>query len=149
MDAKQIEKELKNLGNDTPSLFGIMTPQHMVEHLTVTVKISYNRIKIPEFELSEKQKFQKSALLDSPMEFPVGVKAPGLKHEELMPLRSSNLEEAKQQLISSLVAYNSFFELDPNATTVHPRFGLLKYEVWQRFHPKHFKHKLKQCECWE
>lgn len=149
MDPKQIEKKLKNLSNDTPSLFGIMTPQHMVEHLTVTVKISYNRIKIPEFELSEKQMFQKSALLDSPMEFPVGVKAPGLKHDELMPLRSSNLEEAKQQLISSLVAYNSFFEFDPNATTVHPRFGLLNYEEWQRFHPKHFKHHFKQFGIWE
>ena len=88
MDSKTLEKKLKNLEADTPAKFGIMTPQHMLEHLTLTVKISYNRIKIPEFEPSEKQQFQKRALLDTTM--------------ELLPLRNHNLEEAKEQLIESL-----------------------------------------------
>ncbi|RAI84157.1 DinB family protein [Algoriphagus yeomjeoni] len=149
MDPNQIDKKLQKLENDKVPLFGIMTPQHMVEHLTITVKISYNRLKIPEFELSEKQKFQKTALLESPMEFPIGIKAPGLKAGDLMPLRSSNLDEAKQQLIASIKAYNTYFELDPHATTVHPRFSSLTYEEWEIFHPKHFKHHFKQFGIWE
>ena len=47
--------------------FGIVTSQYILEHLTLTVKISYDRIKIPEFDPNEKQLFQKRALLDSAM----------------------------------------------------------------------------------
>ncbi|REG78308.1 DinB family protein [Algoriphagus antarcticus] len=149
MYIKMIEKKLEKLKADTQAQFGIMTPQHMVEHLTVTIKISYNRIKIPEFELSEKQKFQKTALLDTSIEFPQGVKAPGMNVGELMALRSSNLKEAKEQLLASLTDYNTFFEMDPTATTIHPRFSKLNYAEWERFHPKHFKHHFKQFGIWE
>jgi oxepin-CoA hydrolase/3-oxo-5,6-dehydrosuberyl-CoA semialdehyde dehydrogenase len=148
MDSKIIEKKLKKLNADTPAQFGIMTPQHMVEHLTVTVKIAYNRIKIPEFEPNEKQKFQKRALLNSDMEFPRGVVAPGMNAEDLMPLRSSNLDEAKQQVLDSITAYNTYFELDTDGTTVHPRFGKLTYAEWEIFHLKHFEHHFKQFGIW-
>ena len=148
MENKVIEKKLKKLNPDTPAQFGIMSPQHMVEHLTVTIKIAYNRIKIPEFVPSEKQKFQKRALLDTDMVFPKGVVAPGLKAGALIPLRSVNLDEAKQQLLDSIIAYNTFFESSPDITTVHPRFGKLNYAEWERFHPKHFEHHFKQFGIW-
>lgn len=149
MDIELIEKSLEKLGTDTLAKFGIMTPQHMIEHLTVTIKISYNRIKIPEFELSEKQKFQKAALLDTPMDFPKGVLAPGMDIGELMPLRRSNLAEAKKQLLSSILGYHDFFTTDSTATSVHPRFGKLDYAEWERFHRKHFKHHFEQFGIWE
>lgn len=144
MDSKNIEKRLKKLNSDIVPEFGIMTAQHMVEHLTITVKMSYNRIKIPEFEPSEKQQFQKRALLDSPMDFPRGIVAPGLKAGDLIPLRSVNLEDAKQHLLESITAYTTFFESDPDLQTVHPRFGRLNYAEWEKFHPKHFKHHFEQ-----
>ena len=97
---------------------------------------------------SEKQKFQKRALLDTDMVFPKGVVAPGLKAGALMPLRSVNLDEAKQQLLDSIIAYNTFFESSPDITTVHPRFGKLNYAEWERFHPKHFEHHFKQFDIW-
>ena len=144
MESTTIEERLKKLKADTPAQFGIMSPQHMVEHLTVTVKIAYNRIQIPDFEPSEKQKSQKLALLETNMDFPKGVIAPGMKAGDLLPLRSSNLAEAKQQLIASITAYNTFFESYPDTTTVHPRFGMLNYKEWEKFHPKHFEHHFKQ-----
>ena len=149
MDIELIEKRLEKLGTDTPAKFGVMTPQHMIEHLTVTIKISYNRIKIPEFELSEKQKFQKATLLDTPMDFPKGVLAPGMNVGELMPLKSSYLAEAKKQLLSSILAYHDFFTTNPTATPVHPRLGKLDYAEWESFHPKHFKHHFEQFGIWE
>tara|TARA_R110002020_G_scaffold436289_4_gene646497 strand:+ start:689 stop:1135 length:447 start_codon:yes stop_codon:yes gene_type:complete len=148
MEYKIIEKKLKRLNEDTPAQFGIMTPQHMVEHLTITVKIAYNRIMIPDFEPSEKQKVQKRALLDTEIPFPKGVKAPGLNAGDLMPLRSQNLDDAKQQLLDSIIAYNTFFESSPDFTTVHPRFGKLNYSEWEKFHPKHFEHHFKQFGIW-
>ncbi|WP_026967742.1 DUF1569 domain-containing protein [Algoriphagus terrigena] len=149
MDIELIEKSLEKLGPDTPAKFGVMTPQHMIEHLTVTIKISYNRIKIPEFELTEKQRLQKAALLDTPLDFPKGVLAPGMNVGELMPLRSSDLAEAKKQLLNSISAYHGFFTADPMANSVHPRFGKLGYAEWERFHPKHFKHHFEQFGIWE
>ena len=148
MESKIIEKKLKKLTPDTPAQFGIMSSQHMVEHLTVTVKIAYNRIKIPDFEPSEKQLVQKRALLDTDMAFPKGVVAPGLKVGDLIPLRSVDLDEAKQLLVASIIAYNSFFESSPDIKTVHPRFGKLNYLEWERFHPKHFEHHFKQFNIW-
>lgn len=149
MDTKMIEKYLEKLNAETPAIFGIMTPQHMIEHLTITVKISNNRIKIPEFELSEKQKFQKTALLDTPMEFPRGVVAPSMTEGELMPLKNADLAEAKAQLLGSMITYDDFFAADPAATSVHPRFGKLNYAEWERFHSKHFKHHFEQFGIWE
>ena len=149
MKREIIQKSLERLATDTPASFGIMTPQHMVEHLTLTVKISYNRIKIPEFDLSEKQKLQKTALLDTALEFPKGVFAPGMKAGELIPLRNKNLSEAKEQLLDSISAYHTYFASNPTVTTVHPRFGQLTYAEWERFHPKHFKHHFEQFGIWE
>ena len=149
MDTKIIEKKLKKLNVETPAAFGVMTPQHMVEHLTVTIKISYNRIKIPEFELTDKQKFQKSVLLSTDIDFPKGVRAPGMSEGELMPLRSSTLDEAKAQLLESLTAYNSFFDQDPNVSTVHPGFSKLNLAEWEVFNQKHFTHHFSQSGIWE
>ena len=148
MKIELIKNSLETLAADTPAQFGIMTPQHMIEHLTVTVKISYGRIKIPNFELSEKQKFQKTALLDTNLEFPKGVMAPGMTTGELTSLRNTNLFKAQEQLQDSILAYHAHFTSDPTATTVHPRFGQLTYVEWERFHRKHFKHHFEQFGIW-
>ncbi len=57
--------------------------------------------------------------------------------------------EAKEQLIESLTGYEAFFNSDPDASTVHPRFGKLNYSEWKKFHPKHFKHHFEQFGVWE
>lgn len=148
MDTLELKHKLSFLQEKTKSKFGVMTPQHMVEHLTITIKISYNRVRIPDFEMSEKQKAQKEALLETEMDFPIGVRAPGLPPGELMPLRNNDLEEAKEQFLESLEGYNSFFESNPTALTVHPRFGKLSFIEWEKFHPKHIKHHFDQFGIW-
>jgi hypothetical protein len=149
METEKIKTQLEKLTADTPASFGIMTPQHMLEHLTLTVKISYDRIRVPDFEPSEELKLQKTALLDTEMEFPKGLKAPGMKGVELLPLKNANLSEAKEQLLSSIEAYHTYFASNPNATTVHPRFGKLTFAEWERFHTKHFKHHFGQFGIWQ
>ncbi len=144
MDTSKIAQRLEKLREHTLAQFGIMTPQHMVEHLTLTVKISYNRIKIPEFVPNEKQLAQKRILLDTPAQFPLGVVAPGTTAGDLLPLKYTSLSEAKEQLLASLNAYNGYFHSTPDATSVHPRFGSLNHAEWERFHRKHFEHHLEQ-----
>ncbi|EAZ81188.1 DUF1569 domain-containing protein [Algoriphagus machipongonensis] len=139
MDLKHIKERLSQLKEDSKKNFGIMTPQHMVEHLTITMKISSNRIPYPDFTPSEKQLQQKKALLHTDLQFPQGVMAPGIG-ERLMPFKHSDLETAKEKLLSSIEEYENFFKENPSNHTNHPRFGLMTYQEWELFHPKHIEH---------
>ncbi len=143
MNFQEIKTRLENLQTDSKPLFGIMTAQHMLEHLTVTLKLSSGRIKLPEFEPTEKQLQQKYFLLETEMEFPKGIKAPG-DTGTLPELRAPNLSTAKEKLIQSIEEYKTIFNEFPNLKTVHPRFGSLTKEEWEKFHSKHFKHHLLQ-----
>lgn len=139
MDKESILSRLKNLSEDSQREFGFMTPQQMVEHLIITVKLSYGRIKIPEFEPNEKQLMQKQALIYSNISFPRGIRAPGLG-DQLLDIRFSDLNNAKLELLKSIDDYGAYFNSTPEAKTVHPRFGKLTHQEWELFHQKHFEH---------
>ncbi|WP_111671269.1 DUF1569 domain-containing protein [Algoriphagus litoralis] len=140
---QNIQPRLEKLTEQSERKFGIMSPQHMLEHLILTVKLSYGRIKIPDFEPTEKQLAQKQALLYSEIQFPIGVKAPGLG-DKLLDLRFPDLSAAKAELLKSINEYLVFFENNPNEQTIHPRFGKLTFTEWELFHRKHFDHHLSQ-----
>ena len=139
-------QRLQNLTLQSEAKFGILTPQHMVEHLIITVKLSSGRIPIPEFEPNEKQLARKQALLFTDIPFPQGIKAPGLP-DTLLELRYPDLETAKTELIKSYDAYHLLFQENPTLLTPHPGFGLLNYKEWELFHAKHIDHHLGQFGC--
>lgn len=146
MNKETLLQRLNQLHTTTAAQFGILTPQHMVEHLILTVKMSAGRIPIPEFVPNEKQLAQKQALLFTDIPFPRGVKAPGLP-DTLLDLRFPDLETAKAELIKSWDAYQLLFKENPTKQTFHPRFGLLNFDEWERFHAKHMDHHLGQFDC--
>ncbi len=146
MNKETLLQRLNQLHTTTAAQFGILTPQHMVEHLILTVKMSAGRIPIPEFVPNEKQLAQKQALLFTDIPFPRGVKAPGLP-DTLLDLRFPDLETAKAELIKSWDAYQLLFKENPTKQTFHPRFGLLNFDEWERFHAKHIDHHLGQFGC--
>ncbi len=139
-------QRLQQLSLQSKAKFGILTPQHMVEHLILTLKMSAGRIQIPEIVPTEKQLAQKQALLFTDFPFPQGIKAPGLP-ATLLELRYLDLETAKAELIKSYEAYQLLFQENPTKHTPHPRFGLLNFDEWQRFHAKHMNHHLGQFDC--
>lgn len=143
MESEKIKKRIKGLTEESQALFGIMTPQHMIEHLTITMKLSSSRIKLPEFEPTEKQISQKNLLLFTSLDFPKGIRAPG-STGELPDLKMKDLAIAKEKLVASIEEFNSYFQNNPEAKTVHPRFGNLNHSEWLRFHQKHFAHHLGQ-----
>lgn len=143
MEKEEIKSRLENLTEHSERAFGIMTPQHMIEHLILTIKLSYGRIKLPDFEPNEKQLMQKQALIYSDIQFPVGVRAPGLG-ENLLDLRFPSLKAAKTELLKSIDDYQFHFQLNPIDKTIHPRFGKLDYDEWERFHKKHIDHHFRQ-----
>ena len=145
MTLQEIGIKLESLTENSTRLFGLMTPQHMVEHLIITFKLSAGRVKIPEFIPNEKQLGYKQLLLGTDMEFPKGVRAPGLP-AALLPLRFDSLQTSKEKLILAMEEFESTFSEAPNLMTLHPRFGKLTYAEWKVFHEKHLKHHLEQFE---
>ncbi|MDA0315766.1 MAG: DUF1569 domain-containing protein [Bacteroidetes bacterium] len=146
MTKEMLPQRLQHLGLQSQARFGILTPQHMVEHLILTLKMSSGRIPIPEIVPNEKQLSQKQALLFTDIPFPLGIKIPGLPNT-LLELRFADLETAKSALIASWDAYQLVFKENPSLLTPHPRFGLLNHEEWERFHAKHLDHHLGQFGC--
>jgi len=146
MTKETLLQRLDHLNLQSKAKFGIFTPQHMVEHLILTLKLSSGRIPIPEIVPNENQLAQKQALLFTDIPFPQGIKIPGLP-DALPELRFPDLETAKITLISSWDAYHLVFQENPMNLTPHPRFGPLNYDEWERFHAKHIDHHLGQFGC--
>lgn len=143
MDTKKTQEAIKILSADQPPIFGKMTPQHMLEHLIITLKISSGRINLPKFEPTEISKKQKKALLKTKMLFPKDILAPG-SNGELIPLKLTNLEDAKQAFIIALEQFGQYHILNPTVKPVHPRFGPLTHQEWCIFHEKHIAHHFSQ-----
>lgn len=129
---------LDKLGPDQSPIWGLMTPHHMVEHLIVTFKMSIGRIKIPVISKEEDFPKLKAYLMkDSPMRR--SVPSPTGKNN-LQPLRSASLDEAKEKLINETNSFLAFMKQNPSFVADHPFGGPMTSEEWLFFHRKHFKH---------
>ncbi len=123
--------------SDMP-VWGKMTPQHMVEHLIITFKMSIGKINIPIITKEEDWPKTKAYLMkDSPMRrnvpSPVG-------NNDLLPLRFPDLESAKAKLLAERDFFLNMMKEQPDFIANHPYGGPMTLEEWLLFHRKHFKH---------
>jgi len=135
-------KQLDVLKRGDNPLWGKMTPQHMVEHLILAMKMSTGKINLECFNPPEKIPALKRFLLSS-RPLPKLFINPVIG-SELLPLEYSSLGEAKEILKEEIDNYYYFFKRNPNAKTVNVTFGELNKEEWDVFHKKHFEHHLSQ-----
>ena len=147
LQASQLQDSLTMLKKDTKPLFGKMTAQHMVEHLTITLKLSIGKIKYPTFTPSERALIAKKNLLFTELEMGMGITPPN-DTGELYPLKHPDLEKAKEVLLQAWDEYMGYYEKNDGASEVHPRFGYLNKDEWNRFHYKHSMHHFKQFGIW-
>ena len=134
---------LENLKKNTKSLWGKMTPQHMVEHLILAVQSSNGKLSIEELMTPpEKLDIMKRFLMSSralPQNFVNTVIGEGLKS-----LIYKDLETAKLKLNEELEDFEKYFQENPESRPTNATFGPLNKEEWIQFHTKHFTHHLKQ-----
>jgi hypothetical protein len=130
------------LTENTPAVWGKMTPQHMVEHVAVTLWISAGKIPIKCYTPAEKIPFM-LRFLDSDKPMPRNFVSPAVG-ENLLPLRYGSLEEAIQNFKAGYEAFKGYFEANPEATLTNPAYGELNYAQWQKFHKKHITHHFAQ-----
>ncbi len=123
--------------------FGQLTPQHVLEHLMMSLQLSTGKKQI-EFkgdqELAEKVK---ANLIYTDAEIPQGVKNP-LLTDELPVLKFETIEIAKQELKNELEYFYNFRFQNPTSEFIHPRMNTLNMYEWTIMHNKHFAHHLKQ-----
>ncbi|MFN8416500.1 MAG: hypothetical protein U0U66_09220 [Cytophagaceae bacterium] len=133
----------QSLKSDVAPIFGKMSAQHMIEHLVYTVMISNGKIAIEVKLPDAKVSYLKNYIVESENQFPQGFKSPILG-DDLLPLRSANIEVACQKLALELEKFEEYFQQNPNATLLNPVAGALNYQEWVTFHDKHFMHHAKQ-----
>lgn len=141
-DKADLITKLKSLKVDQQPEWGIMTPQHMVEHLIVTIKISNGGLTVPCKIPAEQIPQYKAFLLESDQEMQKGIKANGM--EGLLDLRYASLEASIEKLNEEIDKFNAYFETNPDAKLVNPVLNEIGYEDWKTFHKKHFTHHFKQ-----
>ncbi len=124
-------------------VFGKMSPQHMIEHISAIVLYSNGRRSVPLLFSEEKAAKFKAYLIDTDNEFPVGFRAP-LIGEDLLPLRFVNLDAAKSILMKEVNRYHEYWEQNKDGKMMHPTLGILDHREWTIFHNKHFTHHFNQ-----
>ena len=144
MNDDTINECLSKLTEKTKPSWGIMTPQHMIEHLEFTYRIAIGEIDGLEIKTPEKILEKVHATLYSYKEFPAPSKFPLYKDNVLEELQHENLEVAKSKLLEAREAYLTFFIDHPNRSTLNVVFGILNKYEWYLVERKHLNHHFKQ-----
>jgi hypothetical protein len=140
---KTVPAIIEDISGEEKPLWGMMTVQHMVEHLIFPLQFVTSgmpvQILTPEDRLPKQRAF-----LMSEFGMPHNFKMPLLPVDTLPKLMGESLNDSKKMLKDAL---NKFFSIldDPSFTTLpHPLFGNLNREEWLTFQYKHFHHHFSQ-----
>ncbi len=141
MDITLLVAKLDELTADKKPLWGSMSAQRMVEHLTDSIKMSSGKLKlgleIPEEKISKMQE-----ILASDKEMPKNFEVPFAKKDT--PLRHEELALAIDEFLLEWIDFEEYYAENPGQKEIHPYYGSLNYEQWLRMHSKHFTHHFEQ-----
>ena len=133
--------KLNSLSADSKPLWGNMSAQRMVEHLSDMLYMSIGKgdytLLIDAEKIPSMQRFLES---DKPMA--KNIEVPFANKEE--SLRNEELELAIDEFIDAFLGFEDFYDEKPEATSLHPFYGDLNYHLWKRLHTKHFAHHFEQ-----
>lgn len=144
VDKKFVTSKLNQLEANVEPKWGMMTPQHMVEHLETGLRIAAGEIQDFEVATPEEHLDKVQETLYNYEKMPRGYKMPLMKENELEPLQHESLEAAKKALLEAYEAYEVFFRENPDATTKNAVFGELTAFEWKLLNRKHFNHHFEQ-----
>ena len=132
---------LNQLKSDTQPNFGLMTAQHMVEHISYLPKTSVKRYGEPEGEPTKRQLGFKKFIANGA----VFQHRPSDKTKaDLSALKYGSLEEAIEQVAIGIKRFYDHFEANPDFKAYSPFMGELGFEELETFHYSHFRY-----HCWQ
>lgn len=133
---------LQQLSDNEVGLWGVLSPQGMIEHMTDAFGNGWGRIKLkqqtPPVILEKVRNFALSEF-----EFKENTKN-SLMSETPAPLRNSSISKAIEELEIEINSFFEYYKINPNALNLNPFFGEFNYDQWVHLLHKHAKHHLKQ-----
>ncbi|MEP5254545.1 MAG: phenylacetic acid degradation bifunctional protein PaaZ [Winogradskyella arenosi] len=144
MTEEKIEECLSALQEDAKPKWGIMTPQHMIEHLEYTYKIASGEIQ--DFEIATPEKILEKVhhSLYNYYKFPKNSQFPQLEKDTLEPLKHADLATAIEKFKEQRKKYIEYYKEHPEAKLKNLVFGVLnKYEAYL-LERKHLNHHFEQ-----
>jgi oxepin-CoA hydrolase/3-oxo-5,6-dehydrosuberyl-CoA semialdehyde dehydrogenase len=144
MTDEKIEESLRKLAQDSQPKWGILTPQHLMEHLELSYKIMSGQVQ--DFEIATPEKILEKVhnSLYTFDRFPKNSAFPTYKKDVLEDLIHPDFETAKAKFLEAREAYKAFFKENPEAVLKNMVFGELnKYESYL-LERKHLNHHFEQ-----
>ncbi|WP_299101835.1 phenylacetic acid degradation bifunctional protein PaaZ [uncultured Winogradskyella sp.] len=146
MTEEKIDACLSTLQENAKPKWGIMTPQHMIEHLEYTYKIASGEIQDFEIATPEKVLEKVHHSLYNYDKFPKNSQFPRLEKDTFEPLKHTDLETAIEKFKEQRKKYLEFYKENPEAKLKNLVFGELnKYEAYL-LERKHLNHHFEQFE---
>ncbi len=140
---RYVEDHIKHLSIDDAPLWGLMSPQHMIEHLIYVFRLSIGEVK--QEVVTPKDKLDRyQASLFGERRLPKFFKNPYLRSEEVEDLEFESLSVSKEELLKYCDKYEDFFRNHSSAVTDHVFYGSLDKEKWDLIHFKHLEHHFRQ-----
>ncbi|MEM6963316.1 MAG: phenylacetic acid degradation bifunctional protein PaaZ [Bacteroidota bacterium] len=138
-----LEEKLDALTESTQPQWGMMTAQHLVEHMEFFTQMALGNVETaittPEKYL---EKTQDSLWNYRPM--PKKFEHPMLRKGEVEDLRYGSLEEAKAAFFKAHDELEVFFKENPTGKVKNTVFGWLNRYEWNLLSRKHWAHHLEQ-----
>ena len=137
-----LPKLLENLSSETKGNFGLMTPQHMIEHLTWTMKSASKKYEGERETPANKRQlgFQAFVQNGSVLKYKPSDKTKA----DLPSLRYASLEEAISILPEAVKRFYDFWEANPDYMPYGSFMGEMPFEDLEFFHYMHFRYHLWQ-----
>lgn len=140
---EKVEELLLGLTEETPAKWGLMTPQHMVEHLEYFNQVMLKNIELDRITPEDRlEKYTESLYNYRPM--PQRYDLPVLRKGETEDLRFGSLEEAKTALMKSFREVEERYKQNPDFRAFNLVFGDLNYYEWKLYNQKHLQHHFSQ-----
>jgi oxepin-CoA hydrolase/3-oxo-5,6-dehydrosuberyl-CoA semialdehyde dehydrogenase len=144
MTDEKIDECLSKLKEDSKPKWGIMTPQHMIEHLEYTYKIASGEIQ--DFEVATPEKILEKVKnsLWNYEKFPQNSQFPLLEKDTLDDLKHEDLATAISAFKAQRKKYIEYFKENPDAKLNNIVFGEMNKYEWYLLERKHLNHHFEQ-----
>lgn len=132
---EELPSLFKNLTGSQEPNFGLMTAQHMVEHLTYVTKSLSKRRGEPQGEPTKSQLYFRK-FIDKGCPFQYRPKE-GVSKADLAPLRSENISAAIAGLEAATASFYQLFETNPDHKSYNDMMGEFNLEELEIFLYQH------------
>ena len=137
----EVPQLLSTLNSEREPDFGLMTPQHMVEHLTWVIKSSVKRYGEPEESPTDRQLGFKKFIENGA----IFEHRPSKKTKADLPeLKFGSMNEALAKIPEAIQRFYNQFETNPDYKSYSPIMGELGFEELELFHYMHIRFHLWQ-----